>query len=152
MFHRLFNKRFHVAECLFSCRSQMRSNVIRTNEWHTKHSLVCHWCSYRILMSLWSITVLTHNSMESKKENVINGKIKQEWKKFHFGIMFQEGVKFFWPFRIQSYLTLIPWSRERQFFLFFPRLERKQRTLLTLYTSGCLYIGRPWIILTRLIV
>ena len=37
-------------------------------------------------------------------------------------------------------------------FLFFPRLERKQRTLLTLYTSGCLYIGRPWIILTSLIV
>lgn len=36
--------------------------------------------------------------------------------------------------------------------MFFPRLERKQRTLLTLYTSGCLYIGRPWIILTSLIV
>ena len=26
-------------------------NVIRTKKWHTRHSRVCHWCSYHILMS-----------------------------------------------------------------------------------------------------
>ena len=28
-----------------------RQNVVRTKKWHTRHSRVCHWCSYHILPS-----------------------------------------------------------------------------------------------------
>ena len=28
-----------------------RQNVVRTKKWHTRHSWVCHWCSYHILTS-----------------------------------------------------------------------------------------------------
>ena len=28
-----------------------RQNVVRTKKWHTRHSRVCHWCSYHILTS-----------------------------------------------------------------------------------------------------
>ena len=43
--------RFQVAMLLFSNRSQMTSNVIRTKKWHTRRSRVSHWCSYHILTS-----------------------------------------------------------------------------------------------------
>ena len=28
-----------------------RQNVVRSKRWHTRHSLVCHWCSYHTLTS-----------------------------------------------------------------------------------------------------
>ena len=49
-----------------------RQNVVRTKKWHTRHSRVCHWCSYHILTSsviycwirrtaTWNLFVLYNN-------------------------------------------------------------------------------------------
>ena len=50
-----------------------RQNVVRTKKWHTRHSQVCHWCSYHILTSsviyywikhtaTWNLFVLYNNA------------------------------------------------------------------------------------------
>ena len=58
-----------------------RQNVVRTKKWHTRHSRVCHRCSYHILTSsviyywirctaTWNLFVLYHNENISKDFNI----------------------------------------------------------------------------------
>ena len=58
-----------------------RQNVVRTKNWHTRRSRVCHWCSYHILTSsviyywirctaTWNLFVLYNNEKPFLFQNI----------------------------------------------------------------------------------
>ena len=77
-----------------------RQNVVRTNNWHTRRSRVCHWCSYHILTSsviyywirrtvTWNLFVLYNNKkpfiyFKIFQHNAKAGLLPRLWPVFNF--------------------------------------------------------------------